>query len=111
MVQANSTLSLEREAAMINDATLESTKAPGALDFDLQVQDMSKVRRAPDMSCTCGMLSNAALQHSCCTSCNMPHGNKSSPFQAGVVCMQHAVKEDAHTCLHACVKRQTGMQP
>ena len=45
VVQANSTLSLEREAAIINAAALESAKAQatGALDFDLQVQDMSKV--------------------------------------------------------------------
>lgn len=36
-------MSLEREAAIINEAALESNKAIGALDFDLQVQDMSKV--------------------------------------------------------------------
>ncbi len=36
-------MSLEREAAIINEAALESSRAIGALDFDLQVQDMSKV--------------------------------------------------------------------
>jgi hypothetical protein len=36
-------VSLEREAAIINQATHENNKAAGALDFDLQVQDMSKV--------------------------------------------------------------------
>ena len=45
-VHVQATLSLEREAAMINDATLESTQVPGALDFDLQVQDMSKVSQS-----------------------------------------------------------------
>ncbi|CAL8462349.1 g1882 [Coccomyxa elongata] len=39
---ASSAVSLEREAAIINEAALESNKAIGALDFDLQVQDMSK---------------------------------------------------------------------
>ena len=44
VVQANSTMSLEREAALISGAALDNQKAPaGALDFDLQVQDMSKV--------------------------------------------------------------------
>ena len=40
---ASSAVSLEREAAIINEAALESNKTIGALDFDLQVQDMSKV--------------------------------------------------------------------
>ena len=43
---ASSAVSLEREAAIIAEAALESSKAAGALDFDLQVQDMSKVRIA-----------------------------------------------------------------
>lgn len=51
-VKASSAVSLEREAAIIADAALESSKAAGALDFDLQVQDMSKVSiMAPASHC------------------------------------------------------------
>ena len=56
VVHANSTMSLEREAALISEAALDSVKAPaGALDFDLQVQDMSKVI-APTPSTLCNLL-------------------------------------------------------
>ena len=48
VVHATATMSLEREAALISKAAVENQKAPvGALDFDLQVQDMSKVMASP----------------------------------------------------------------
>jgi hypothetical protein len=43
VARATAAVSLEREAAIITEAVHENNKAAGALDFDLQVQDMSKV--------------------------------------------------------------------
>ena len=59
VVHATATMSLEREAAMISKAAVENQKAPvGALDFDLQVQDMSKVM-APHPCILCNWLSSS----------------------------------------------------
>ena len=69
VVHANSTMSLEREAALISEAALDTQKPPvGALDFDLQVQDMSKVM-VPPPTASCAGFSSCPSRTVCQSGC------------------------------------------